>query len=176
MTTENVTIRPATENDLEAILEIYNHAIVNTTSVYSYKPHTIEMRKKWFAEKQLAKHPVFVAMVGEKVIGFVTYGPFRIWPAYKYSVEHSVYVHPDFRQRGIAKKLLEIIIATARQNDVHAIIAGIDADNAVSIHLHKQLHFAEVGRFKQVGYKFGKCLDLALMELVLDTPKNPVEE
>ncbi|HTB33135.1 MAG TPA: GNAT family N-acetyltransferase [Bacteroidia bacterium] len=172
---ENVDIRPAKEHDLHGILEIYNDAIVNTTSVYNYKPHTIEMRKKWFAEKQAAKHPVFVATIDDKVVGFVSYGHFRVWAAYKYSVEHSVYVHPDFRQRGIAKKLLSIIIDAARQNDVHAIIAGIDSDNVSSIKLHNQFHFKEVGHFKQVGYKFGKWLDLIFMELLLDTPKNPQE-
>src|SRR5665213_1198715 len=135
---EHVSIRPATEHDLESILEIYNDAILNTTAVYDYKPHTIEMRKRWFAEKQVAKHPVLVAIVGDKVAGFVSYGYYRAWAAYKYSVEHSVYVHPNFRKRGIAKKLLEVIIEVAKENDVHAIIAGIDADNAISIQLHKQ--------------------------------------
>ena len=133
------------------------------------------MRKKWFADKQFAKHPVFVATINEKVSGFSSYGSFRAWAAYKYTMEHSVYVHPDFRQRGIASKLLATIIDSAKQNDVHALIAGIDVDNAISIKLHEQYNFIEVGRFKQVGYKFGKWLDLTFMQLLLETPKNPVE-
>ena len=172
---EHLSIRSATEKDLESILEIYNDAILNTTSVYNYKPHTIEMRKKWFAEKQVAGHPVLVATIGDKIVGFVSYGPFRAWAAYKYTVEHSVYVHPDFRKRGIAGELLEIIIETARQNNVHAIIAGVDSNNGISIQLHKRFKFVEVGHFKQVGYKFGKWLDLIFMELLLDTPENPTE-
>ena len=172
---EHLSIRPATENDLEGILEIYNDAIINTTAVYNYKPHTIEMRKKWFAEKQAAGHPVLVATIGDKVVGFVSYGFFRAWAAYKYTVEHSVYVHPNFRKRGIARELLEMIIETARQNNIHAIIAGIDSDNGISIQLHKQFKFVEVAKFLQVGYKFGKWLDLIFMELLLDTPLNPEE-
>lgn len=85
-------IRKATEKDLEAILEIYNHSIIHTTSIYSYTPHTIEMIKKWFDEKLENNCPVFVAEIDNKVAGFAAYGSFRTWPAYKYSVEHSVHV------------------------------------------------------------------------------------
>lgn len=171
----HLSIRTATEADLQGILEIYNDAIVNTTAVYDYKPHTIEMRKKWFADKKTAGHPVLVTVIDDTVAGFASYGHFRAWAAYKYSVEHSVYVHPNYRRRGIARKLLEVLIESARQNNVHAIIAGIDSDNGVSILLHKQFHFIEVGKFSQVGYKFGKWLDLTFMELILDTPANPTE-
>jgi L-amino acid N-acyltransferase len=176
MITDSVAIRLADENDLESILEIYNDAILNTTAVYQYKIHTLEMRKKWFADKQEARHPVFVATINNKVAGFVTYGNFRAWPAYKYTVEHSVYVHPGFRQRGVAKKLLAIIIETAKQNDIHALVAGIDADNTISIQLHKQFNFKEVGKIKEAGYKFGKWLDLTFMQLLLNTPAHPVED
>jgi L-amino acid N-acyltransferase YncA len=172
----SILIRPAEEKDLQGILEIYNDAILNTTAVYDYKLHTIEMRKKWFADKQVAKHPVFVAIVDDKVAGFSSYGYFRAWEAYKYTVEHSVYVHPGFRGKGIAKKLLFEIIEAAKENDVHALIAGIDANNSVSINLHNQFHFKHVGHFNQVGYKFNKWLDLVFMELLLETPKSPTDK
>lgn len=172
----NVIIEPATEKHLDGILEIYNDAILNTTAIYNYKPYTKTDIEKWFTDKQKEKHPVYVAIVDNRVAGFTSYGAFRVRPAYKYSVEHSVYVHPDFRRRGIAKILLKRIIDAAKENNYHAIVAGIDADNKVSVELHKQFGFEIVGNIKQVGYKFGKWLDLTFMELLLDTPKNPRED
>ena len=90
-------IRPATEADLQAILDIYNDAVINTTAVYTYTPHTLDMRRQWFKEHREAGLPVFVLEEDGVVAGFATYGNFRPWPAYKYSIEHSIYVHKDFR-------------------------------------------------------------------------------
>ena len=171
-----ITIRSAEEKDLPEILEIYNYAILNTTSVYSYKPHTLEMRKKWFDEKMAANHPVLVAVSEGRVAGFIAYGPFRVWPAYKYTVEHSVHIKKDFWRQGIAKMLLAKIIEIAKENGVHSIIGGIDASNEPSIKLHEQFNFKEAGNFKEVGYKFNKWLDLKFYQLVLETPANPVGE
>jgi L-amino acid N-acyltransferase YncA len=170
-----ITIRTAEEKDIAPILEIYNYAILHTTSVYSYIEHTLEMRQKWFEEEKAANHPVLVAEVDDKVAGFISYGPFRSWPGYRYTVEHSVHVHKDFRRQGIASHLLEKMIEAARENGVHAIIGGVDAANDASIKLHKQFGFEEVGCLKQVGYKFNQWLDLVFVELVLDTPEKPVE-
>jgi L-amino acid N-acyltransferase YncA len=122
-------IREATPADLPGILFIYNDAILNTTAVYDYRPHTLEMREKWLEEKKADGIPVFVAVDDEEVVGFASYGKFRAWAAYKYSVEHSVYVHPDYRRTGIAKVLLSQLIDAARNKEVHTIIAGIDAQN-----------------------------------------------
>jgi len=169
-------IRNASVNDLPGILEIYNHVIANTTAVYHYKPHTLEMRKKWFDEKEKSGAPVLIAELKNGVAGFATYGPFRVWPAYKYSIEHSVHVHPDFRSQGIGGMLLKRLIEIAKQNEVHTLIAGIDANNSTSIHLHKKFGFQEAAHFKQVGYKFGKWLDLKFMQLILETPANPKED
>lgn len=166
-------IRDATRSDLQQILDIYNDAIINTTAVYSYKPHTIEMRLEWYEEKISKGIPVIVAEINEKVVGFTSYGPFRVWPAYKYSIEHSVYVHRDFRKQGIAKKLLVHLIETVRKRDIHTMIAGIDADNSASIYLHKQLGFSEAGHFKEVGYKFGKWLNLTFYQLILQNDLQP---
>jgi L-amino acid N-acyltransferase YncA len=172
----NITIRTATEEDLPQILDIYNHLIINTTAVYSYKPHTLEMRKAWFDERKENNFPVFVAMIDDKVVGFSSYGKFRVWPAYKYTVENSVYVHEGYRGKGIAKQLLQVLIDDAKEKNYHAMIAGIDSSNEVSVKLHGQFGFVEVANFKQVGFKFGKWLDLKFMELIFETPINPVEE
>ena len=169
-------IREATEADLHAILAIYNHAIVATTAVFSYAPHTLAMRAAWFAEKRAAGLPVFVAAdpaAPDTVLGFATYGPFRAWPAYRYTVEHSVYVAGTARGRGIGRRLVADVVDHARSRDMHAVIAGIEAENVPSLRLHAALGFAEVAHFREVGYKFGRWLDLKFLELVLDTPAAP---
>ena len=170
-----VTVRLAGEADLPQLLEIYNHVILNTTAIYQYYPQTLETRKDWYATKIKDGYPVFVAESEGKVVGFSTYGPFRAWAAYKYTIENSVYVLESQRGKGIAKLLVQPLIDSARQRGYHAIIAGIDASNAASIRLHASFGFEEVAHFRQVGYKFGRWLDLKFLELLLDTPQHPVE-
>ena len=169
------TIRPATEDDLPAILAIYNEAILTTTAIYQYQPHTLEMRRDWLREKQAGGFPVLAADVDGQVAGFGSLSPFRPAAAYKYTVENSIYVAADRRGRGIGKALLAALIEAARQMEMHAIVAVVDAENAVSIGMHATLGFEQIGRFRQVGYKFGRWLDLVFMELVLDTPVWPRE-
>jgi L-amino acid N-acyltransferase len=170
-----ITIRPARETDLPDILEIYNHVILNTTAVYQYVPQTLEMRKAWYDGKIKDGYPLFVAEDAGRVVGLSTYGPFRAWAAYKYTVENSVYVAADQRGKGIARLLMQPLIDAARAHDYHAIIASIDATNAASLQLHRSFGFEEVAHFKQVGYKFGRWLDLKFLELLLETPAEPEE-
>ena len=170
-----INIRTATENDLPAILVIYNHIILNTTAIYQYQPQTMEMRKAWYDTRMKDGHPFFVAESEGQIVGFSTYGHFRAWPAYKYTVENSVYVSADQRGKGIGKLLILPLISTAANNNLHAIIASVDASNEVSLRLHKSFGFEEVAHFKQVGYKFGRWLDLKFLELLLDTPEEPDE-
>ncbi len=164
---EGVRVRPATEADIPQILAIYNDVIVNTTAVYNYDPHTLEMRQEWFAQKQQTGHPVFVAEEENTIVGFSTYGPFRAWQAYQFTVENSVYVKADCRGKGIAKLLMQPVIDAAKDAGKHTIVAGIDATNKASIRLHEQFGFVEVACFKEVGYKFDRWLDLSFMQLML---------
>lgn len=168
-------IREADEQDLRAILNIYNDAILNTTSVYNYEAHTLDMRREWFEHKKKEHLPVFVSVQGTEVTGFSTYGPFRIWAAYKYTAEVSVYIHPEHRGKGIARLLYPPLFERAEQQQLHALVAGIDADNRASIKLHQHFGFTQVGHFKEVGYKFGKWLDLIFMQRNLTTPHHPEE-
>ena len=161
-----IIIRTATENDIQPMLDIYNEVIKNSTAVFQYDPHTLEMRKEWFAKKREENHPVFIAEENE-VVGFSTFGQFRNWQAYKYSVENSVYVKADQRGKGIGKLLLKPLIDAAKELELHTIIAGIVADNEASIALHKQFGFVEVAHFKEVGYKFNRWLDLKFLQLML---------
>lgn len=162
------TVREAVENDLEQMLDIYNDIILNTTAVWDYEPHTFERRKQWFFEKRTAHIPVYVAVdQNDQIVGFSTYGPFRTWAGYRFTVENSVYVHKEYRNRGIGKLLMPPIIESAKKAGLHAMVAGIDAENITSIEMHKKFGFEEVARFKQVGFKFNKWLDLVFMELLL---------
>jgi phosphinothricin acetyltransferase len=163
-----INIRNAQEADLAGILHIYNDAILNTTAVYSEEPHTLEMRQVWYHERVSKGFPVLVAETDGKIVGFSTYGHFRIWPCYRYTIEHSVYVDPAFRGQGISKQLLRPLIHTAQQNGIHAMIAAIDGENQISYRLHQSLGFKQVAHFKEVGFKFGRWLDLLFMELLLD--------
>jgi len=162
------TIRDADNQDILAILDIYNDAILTTAAVYSEKPHTLEMRKSWYEERIENNFPVFVAEEGGDIVGFSSFGHFRAWPCYRYTVEISVYVKAASRGRGIGKLLIKPLIDRAKQMNMHAVIAGINSDNEVSLKLHRGLGFAEVAHFKEVGYKFDRWLDLKFLELILD--------
>lgn len=160
-------IREATEQDLRSILEIYNDVIINTTAVYDYDPHTFQMREDWFAAKKRQKFPVLVAEMDGEVIGFSSFGPFRAWAAYQYSVENSVYVAANARGNGVGRALLKPLIVAAKALGVHTMLAGIDADNNISIRLHQSCGFREVARIKEVGWKFERWLDLVFLQLIL---------
>ena len=162
-----IRVRHATENDLPQILDIYNEIIMHTTAVYYYEPHTLEMRRQWFAERKQQGFPVFVAEEDGVILGLSSIGPFRAPTAYKYSVENTVHVAAMARGRGIGKLLMPPIIEAAKELNMHTIIAGIDATNEVSLHLHKGFGFVEVAHFKEVGYKFDKWLDLKFLQLIL---------
>jgi len=162
-----IEIRPAFEKDLSQILDIYNDAILNTTAVYDYEPHTLNMRKHWFETKKDQGFPVFVAADNDEIVGFSSIGPFRPWAGYKYAVENSIYVKDGQRGKGIGKLLMQPLIDAAKEMKLHTIIAGIDADNKLSIEFHKQFGFVEVAHFKEVGWKFERWLDLVFMQLIL---------
>lgn len=110
------------------------------------------------------------------LMGFASYGSFRAWPAYKYSVEHSVYVDVRFRGRGIGRRLLGKLIEVARGQDYHTLIGAIDASNTPSRALHERLRFTHCGTIQQAGFKFGRWLDLAFYQMILTTPAQPAAD
>jgi L-amino acid N-acyltransferase len=169
-------IRCTADAHVTAIRDIYNDAILNSTAVYDYKPRTTEDVTRWFGAKATAALPVLGATdEAGNLCGFASYGPFRAWAAYKYTIEHSVYVHPDWRRQGVARQLLLALIAKASQAQYRTMVGGIDAENAASIQLHLQLGFVAAGTVKQAGYKFGRWLDLAFYQLMLPGPDLPTE-
>ena len=156
------------------IRAIFNEAILNSTALYDYKPRTMDMMRGWFEAKTKGNYPVIGAVTPSgELMGFGSYGTFRAWPAYKYSVEHSIYVATQFRGQGIGKLLLQNLITQAQRQDYHVLIGAIDSQNAVSIGLHQRLGFECAGTIRQAGFKFGKWLDLVFYQLVLATPTEP---
>jgi L-amino acid N-acyltransferase YncA len=158
------------------ILEIYNDAIVNTTALYDYKTRTMDSMIAWFKEKAAGNYPVIGAEADDgALLGFATYGMWRVRPAYKYTVEHSLYVHKDHRGKGLGDALLKAIVEAARKQNYHVLVGGIDAENAASIKLHLKHGFVHAGTVTQSGFKFGRWLDVAFYQLTLPTPMNPVD-
>jgi len=159
-----------------AILEIFNDAIANSTALYEYKLFPPEKMQSWFAEKQAGRFPVIGAIdAAGTLLGFSTYGVFRARPAYKYTVEHSVYIHKDHRGKGVGRALLQRIIDAARAQEYHIMVGAIDAENTASIELHKRFGFVHAGTITQAGFKFGRWLDLAFYQLTLSTPASPAD-
>lgn len=169
-------IRQATKADVAAILAIYNEAIEKTTAVYTYKPQSLAEREQWFEAKMASGFPIFVFDDEGAVAGFATYGAFRDWPAYKYTVEHSIYVDARYRRKGMATQLLKALIEDATTAGYRTIVAGIDAANQDSIALHEKFGFVHTGTLQQVGYKFNQWLDLAFYQLLLAGPAQPTED
>jgi len=160
----------------ESILGIFNDAIVHSTALYDYKPRTSESMKAWFATKQNGNFPVIGFEDDQNVLmGFASYGVFRNFPAYKYTVEHSVYVDSRFRGQGLGRQLLQELITRAQLQNFHSMIGVIDALNKVSIALHQRLGFVHCGTIQQAGFKFGAWLDLNFYQLLLSTPSNPLD-
>lgn len=163
-----VVVRAATEADLPGVLEIYNEAVVNTTASYDYEPRTLEHRQQWFAERQRDGYPILVAVEpGGRVAGWSALNPYHARVGFRFTAENSVYVAADQRGRGLGRLLLAPLLEAGRAKGLRAIIAAIDAENAVSIRLHQSLGFEKVGHFRQVGFKFGRWLDLVYMEALL---------
>ncbi|MBF7690170.1 MULTISPECIES: GNAT family N-acetyltransferase [Acinetobacter] len=164
-------IRCTFEQHGKRILEIFNDAILNSTALYEYKERTLQDVEKWFELKRSMQFPV-IGLENEHgiLMGFVTYGAFRNFPAYVHTVEHSVYIHKEFRGCGLGRKLMEEIIQEAKKNNIHVMIGGIDAQNEGSIRLHEKLGFRLVGTLPEVGFKFDRWLDLAFYQLILSNP------
>jgi L-amino acid N-acyltransferase YncA len=160
-------LRDADEGDVPGILEIYNEVIAHTSAIYAEQPASLEDRLTWLKARREQGYPVLVAVANEQIVGFSSFGDFRAWPCYRFSVEHTVHVRSGQRGRGLGRRLLEALIPRAAALGKHVLIAGIDADNAASIKLHEQLGFARVAHFREVGRKFDRWLDLVFMQRFL---------
>jgi L-amino acid N-acyltransferase YncA len=159
-----VEIRDAAEPDLPGLLEIYNQVIATSTAVFSEEPVTLEDRVRWWRARVELGYPVLIAHDSSGVAGFATFADFRSWPGYRYTVEHSVHVRVDLRGRGVGTLLVKELLVRAAALGKHVMVAGIDAANTGSIRLHERLGFERAGQLHQVGFKFGRWLDLVFLE------------
>ena len=166
--TDAVTIEDAEEGDLPAILAIHNDAVLHSTAIWSVHPVDLANRRAVLEERRAKNYPFLVAKDGSELLGYATFGDFRPHDGYFRTVEHSVYVHKHHHRRGVARRLMPPLFEAARALGKHAMVGGIDASNAGSIAFHQSFGFAIVGRLPEVGFKFGRYLDLLFMQKILD--------
>lgn len=169
-----VHIRYAAAADLETITAIHNHAVVHTTAIWNEEAVDVADRSTWLADRTARGYPVIVAADDSGVLGYASYVQWRPHSGYRFTVEHSVYVLSGQHGRGIGTMLMTALIERARVAGMHVMIAGIESANAASIALHERLGFVEIGQMPQVGAKFGRWLDLSMLQLVLDTRAAPI--
>jgi L-amino acid N-acyltransferase YncA len=160
-------LRPATEADLAAINDIYNHYVLHSTCTYQEEPEPLDGRRQWFKHHG-EKHPVIVAEADGQVVGWGSLSAYHERSAYRRTVENSIYVHHQHLRHGIGSLLLQELIVRARSFGHRVIIACIDEEQDASVRLHAKFHFEKVGHLRQVGFKFGRWLDVIYMELCLD--------
>ena len=165
---KGMQLRPAIQDDLPTILDIYNEAVLNTTASYDYEPRTLEHREAWFEQHQAQGLPILVALGAPgQVVGWGSLSRYHDRKGYQFTVENSVYVAAAHRGGGVGTALLAPLIEEARQLGMHVIVAGIDGENQPSVALHTRFGFVTVGRFKEVGFKFGRWLDVIYMQRTL---------
>lgn len=163
-----IKIRPYQSSDAETIVAILNYYIVNSTAIYDYELRTTPQQQAVFEEKVSKGFPVVVATIEDRIVGFGYYSEFRFREAYKFTVEHSVYVMPNEHGKGIGSLLLQHLIDLAKEQKLHTMVAVIDSENESSVRFHEQFGFEIVGTIKESGYKFDRWLHSVLMQLMLE--------
>jgi phosphinothricin acetyltransferase len=164
-------IREAVEADFEEIISIYNEVVLSSTATFNDRPATKQERMLWWKSRQEQGYPVLVAIVGQCVVGFASFGDFRPWPGYRFTVEGTVYIGSRCRREGIGTELLNALVAQARYLGKHVMMAGVDAENVPSLRFLEKFGFERVGHLHEVGYKFDRFLDLIFLQYWL-TPSS----
>ncbi|MCL9806621.1 N-acetyltransferase family protein [Flavobacterium amniphilum] len=164
----SIKIRQATIEDMPSVLEIINYEIANTTAIWDYDLRTLSEQEAIFNEKKEKNFPFIVAEKEAKIVGFGTYGTFRFKIGYRFTVEHSVYIHKDFHGNGIGSTLIKELIELAKNQNLHTMIGVIDSENMGSIAFHEKLGFKNVGHIKETGFKFDRWLDSIFMQILLE--------
>ncbi|MBY0589330.1 GNAT family N-acetyltransferase [bacterium] len=164
-----VSIRPAIESDLGRLREIMNQAITHSTAIWYEQTKSESDIRAWWEAKLAGTWPVFVGCLDHEVKGYATFGPFRPFDGYRFTVEHSVYIDPIAHRKGLGRGLLDQLIHEANRRRLHVMVGGIDATNHASLALHQQAGFIEVARMPEVGYKFDSWRTLIFMQKILAT-------
>jgi L-amino acid N-acyltransferase len=161
-------IRNYKTEDANAILDIINYNIINSASLYDYQPRSLENQLTIFDEKIKKGFPIIVATENNQVLGFGYYSEFRFREAYRFTVEHSVYVHGNFHGKGIGKLLMHRLIELAKKQGLHTMIGVIDSENTNSITFHEKFGFEKAGFIKDSGFKFNRWLHSVFMQKILE--------
>jgi L-amino acid N-acyltransferase YncA len=167
----SIEVRDATVADLPATLDIYNELIDSTTVAWTERQQTRAEREAWFDDQRRRGFPTLVAVDGDDVVGVTAFGDFRDsshWPGYRFTAELSIHVRGDRCGDGIGSRLMDELLVRARALGIHVLVAGIDAENLGSIRFHKRFGFVEVARMPETGFKFGRWLDLVLMQRIIE--------
>jgi L-amino acid N-acyltransferase YncA len=164
-------IRDAVLDDFDAITTIYNDVLMHSTAIYSNQPATMEDRIAWWRARAAQNFPVLVATVRQHVIGFGTFGDFRAWPGYRFTVEGTIHVDSSARGQGVGTALLDALIARAKTLEKHTMMAGVDSENIASLGFLERYGFERVAYLPEVGYKFDRFLDLVLLQYWI-TPRG----
>jgi len=165
-------IRNAVEADFDQITAIYNEVLTNSTAIYNDRPATTDERIAWWRDRLGQGYPVLVAADGDRIAGFASFGDFRSWPGYRFTVEGTVHIHSEARGQGVGTTLLTALIEKAKALGKHTMIAGVDSENAASLHFLERFGFERAGLVRQVGFKFNRFLDLVFLQYLLEQP-NP---
>ena len=170
---DSPVLRPAAEQDIEAIRSIYNHEVENGTSTFDLRPRTRKEQKLWL-RSHVGAYAAIVAAISEEVVGFGSLSPYRERPAYRGTAEISVYVHHSHKRKGIGKALLDDLIEAALRHGFHTLIARVSGPNDASHALFMASGFEKVGVEKEVGRKFNQWLDIAIYQRMLKSLKSPL--
>ena len=155
-----LVIRPITKDDIPSCLDIYNYEVVNGVATLDLEPRTLTEWQAWFEVHQTQEHCIIVGIMDDVVVGYASLSPYRTKDAFKSTVELSIYIHEDYRGKGVASKLMAHILDHARVTDtLHTVVSVITAGNAASTALHERFEFTYCGLTPQVGFKHGKYQD-----------------
>jgi L-amino acid N-acyltransferase len=159
-----IPISAASSSDIPEITAIYNRVILTSTAVFSDRQVTEQDRLDWLETRRARGFPILVARDEGRTVAFASYGDFRAWPGYRFTVEHSVHVAESHRRRGLGRRLVEALVEHAGHAGLHVLVAGVDADNEASLALHEGLGFTRVAELHEVAWKFDRWIDLVLLQ------------
>jgi L-amino acid N-acyltransferase YncA len=166
-------IRDAILADFDEITAIYNDVLVHSTAIYNDRPATSNDRISWWRSRLEQAYPVLVAVEGDRILGFASFGDFRPWPGYRFTAEGTVHIHSENRGKGVGTLLLMALIVQAKRAGKHVMIAGVDAENIASLSFLERFGFERVAHLKEVGFKFDRFLSLVLLQYWITPPANP---
>ena len=165
-------IRDAVQSDFDEITAIYNEVLTNSTAIYNDRPATREDRIAWWKARLDQGYPVLVATDGQSICGFGSFGDFRSWPGYRFTVKGTVHIRSGSRGHGVGTLMLNELISKARVVGKHVMIAGVDSENTASLRFLERFGFERLAHLREVGFKFDRFLDLVFLQYWITPPSR----